>query len=63
MPASKTFTRFEVRCLQEAHKAADPELRALLTEMAQEWKRLAQEAANVQMHKIGTPAQEPDRGD
>jgi hypothetical protein len=60
MSALKTFLRFEVRCLQEARKTDDPELKALLTEMAQEWRRLAQEAKSSQ---TDLRSQESDRGD
>jgi hypothetical protein len=63
MPAAKTFLRFQARCLQEARKTADPELKVFLTEMAQEWRRLAQEATNVQTNQNGTPPQAHDRGD
>jgi hypothetical protein len=63
MSASKTFLRFQARCLQEARKTADPALKVLLTEMAQEWRRLAQEAKNVQSKQNGTPPEEQDRGD
>ena len=40
MQRLRKYQRFAARCLQEARATADPRLRALLADMAQEWQRL-----------------------
>jgi hypothetical protein len=57
----KSYQRFATRCLEEARKTSDSKQKALFTEMAQEWQRLAERAAVVQPGC--TNVSEPDRGD
>ena len=44
MTRSRKYERFAVRCLQEAYATTDHRLKVLLAEMAQEWRRIAEEA-------------------
>ena len=64
MPASKTYNRYAARCLEEARSASDQKLRAFLIEMAQEWQRLAQQAAAIEGgRRSETSNLAPDQGD
>ena len=44
---SKTYQRYSMLCLDEARKAHNSKQRVLLAEMAQQWQRLALQAAAV----------------
>jgi len=64
MPASKwmDYQRYAMRCLQEAHAAADSRHKAFLIEMAQAWRRLAEQATSLKSDE-GHLVSEADRGD
>ena len=64
MPASKTYNRYAMRCLEEARKTSDQKQKAFFIEMANEWQRLAQQATDIQGGR-GTKASNltPDQGD
>jgi hypothetical protein len=55
------YQRYATRCLQEARITSDSKLKAFLVEMAQAWKRLADQA-KVVVESPGSSS-EPDRGD
>jgi len=44
MPASKTYNRYAMQCLDEARKTFNQKQKAFLVEMAHEWQRLAEQA-------------------
>ena len=64
MPASKTYNRYAMRCLEEARKTSDQKQKAFFIEMANEWQRLAQQTTDIQRGG-GTKASNltPDQGD
>jgi len=64
MPASKTYNRYAMRCLEEARKTSDQKQKAFFIEMANEWQRLAQQPTDIQGGG-GTKASNltPDQGD
>ena len=64
MPASKTYNRYAMRCLEEARKTFDQKQKAFFIEMANEWQRLAQQTTDIQGGG-GTKASNltPDQGD
>ena len=64
MPASKTYSRYAMRCLEEARRTSDQKQKTLFIEMANEWQRLAQQVADIQGGG-GTKASNltPDQGD
>ena len=63
MPAVREYQRFSARCLQEARRTNDPQHRAFLVEMAQAWRRLAEEAMSAKGAQVVCSVAEPDRGD
>lgn len=61
---SKTCQRYSMLCLEEARKAHNSRQRVLLAEMAQQWQRLAQQAAAVDCARgVSNSNLELDRGD
>jgi hypothetical protein len=48
MPASKTYNRYAMQCLEEARKTSDQKQKAFFIEMAGEWQGLAQQAAGIE---------------
>ena len=64
MPASKTYNRYAMRCLEEARKTFDQKQKAFFIEMANEWQTLAQQTTDIQGGG-GTKASNltPDQGD
>jgi hypothetical protein len=62
MQTAKRYQRHAARCLQEARTTMDFKLKIFLTEMAQEWQRLADQA-KVARDIPDIPSGEPDRGD
>jgi hypothetical protein len=60
---AKKYQQFATRCLQEARTTSDPKHKAFLIEMAQEWRRLADQAKVTGAHQTNTAGSEPDRGD
>ena len=60
---SKTYQRYSMLCLDEARKAHDSKQRVLLAEMAQQWQRLALQAAAVGASGLSNSNLELDRGD
>ena len=63
MAAARDYQRFSARCLEAASGTDDPQHRALLVEMAQAWRRLAEEAMSSKGAQVVCSAAEPDRGD
>lgn len=63
MGALKDYQRYAMRCLEEARAAPDSSQRSFLIEMAQAWRRLAEQAANAKVSQTEIPISEPDRGD
>jgi hypothetical protein len=62
MAALKDYQRYSARCLQEARVTDDSRHKTFLVEMAQAWRRLAEQAMNVKGAQVCS-ATEPDRGD
>jgi hypothetical protein len=63
MSALKSYQRFATRCLEEARKTSDSKQKSLFIEMAQEWQRLAEQAAVANHGCTNVSNSEPDRGD
>jgi len=63
MAAARDYHRFSARCLEAARRTDDPQHRAFLVEMAQAWRRLAEEAMSSKGAQVVCSAAEPDRGD
>ena len=63
MAAARDYQRFSARCLEAARRTDDPQHRAFLVEMAQAWRRLAEEAMSSKGAQVVCSAAEPDRGD
>jgi hypothetical protein len=63
MPTSAKYHRFSVRCLQEARRSDDEPLKALLIEMAQAWRMLADQAAVNERLQARPAGDETDPGD
>jgi hypothetical protein len=61
MQLAKLYQRYATRCLREARSTSDSNLRAFLIEMAQAWRRLADQAKLIGTAQ--TSGSEPDRGD
>jgi hypothetical protein len=47
MPSPEEYRRFAQECLKMAHSTTDEQTRAILSQMAQVWFRLAEEKANT----------------
>ena len=47
MPASKTYNRYAMQCLDEARKTFNQKQKAFLVEMAHEWQRLAEQRQSL----------------
>jgi hypothetical protein len=62
MAALKDYQRYSARCLQEARKTEDSRQKTFLVEMAQAWRRLAEQAVNTNGAQVCSVS-EPDRGD
>lgn len=62
MSALKDYERYAVRCLQEARVTTDSGHKAFLVEMAQVWRKLADQARTFEGVKELSDS-EPDRGD
>lgn len=64
MPASKTYNRYAMQCLEEARKTSDQKQKAFFIEMAGEWQRLAQQATGIEGgRRADTSNLGPDQGD
>ncbi len=63
MAAARDYQRFSARSLEAARRTDDPQHRAFLVEMAQAWRRLAEEAMSSKGAQVVCSAPEPDRGD
>jgi hypothetical protein len=63
MSAPKHYQQYAMRCLQEAQVTPPDSLRrSFLVEMAQAWRKLAEQATGTGSNQPNTPT-EPDRGD
>ena len=62
MATVRVYRRYSARCFQEARTTDDPQQRSFLVEMAQAWRRLAEQAMNFKGAQISAVS-EPDRGD
>ena len=51
VPTSEEYRRFAAECLKMARSAIDDQTRAVLSQMAQVWFRLAEEKANGNRNK------------
>ncbi len=64
MPASKTYNRYAMQCLDEARKTVDQKQKAFFVEMAREWQRLAEQATVIEGgRRTNTPDAVSDQGD
>jgi hypothetical protein len=63
MGVLKDYQRFAARCLQEARTMPDSQHRSFLIEMAQAWRKLAEQAMGAKGVRTNTLNLEPDRGD
>jgi len=63
MSALRDYQRFAARCLQEARATLDSRHRVFLVEMAQAWRKLAEQARVAEGVQADTLNLEPDRGD
>jgi hypothetical protein len=63
MTAPKHYQQYAMRCLEEARATPDSQHRSFLVEMAQAWRRLAEQATGATSSQTDTSAPEPDRGD
>jgi hypothetical protein len=63
MGALKDYQRYAARCLQEARVAPDSQQRSFLVEMAQAWRKLAEQSTSANGSQTSMPISEPDRGD
>jgi hypothetical protein len=59
---TKDYQRYAVRCLQEARTTTDSQHKSFLVEMAQAWRRLAEQATADSNQSDGSVT-ELDRGD
>jgi hypothetical protein len=59
---TKDYQRYAVRCLQEARTTTDSQHKSFLVEMAQAWRRLA-EQATADSNQSDSSVTELDRGD
>ena len=62
MGTLKNYQRYAARCLEQARADPNSKHRLFLIEMAEAWRRLA-ENANANAGYIETAISEPDRGD
>jgi hypothetical protein len=63
MGAHKDYQQYAARCLQEARSAPDSQQRSFLVEMAQAWRKLAEQSTNADVGQTDITVSEPDRGD
>jgi hypothetical protein len=63
MGTLKDYQRYAARCLQQARADPDSQHRLFLIEMADAWRRLAEQATNATGGRTDIRISEPDRGD
>jgi hypothetical protein len=62
MGTTRDYQRYAVRCLQEARTTTDSQHKSFLVEMAQAWRRLAEDAA-TDVNRADSLDTKPDRSD
>jgi hypothetical protein len=63
MCALKNYQRYAMRCLEAARTAPDSPQRSFFIEMAEAWRRLAEQRTSAQGGQDDIRISEPDRGD
>ena len=63
MANSETYRQHAIQCLEMARTIFDENQRAFLIAMAQDWKKLADQAIANDNLKANPVVEEPDRGD